>query len=300
MDEEEGFKVFIKKELPLFPENWINEFLSFVLIDNENNEDKFCVNIKKIAEWLRMKKKTNITRMLKNKNNYFEKDIDYIIKIKPNPKGVGKPVHDVFTTTDCFKNLCMLSQTDQGKLVRRYYVQLENVLKKYHKLIYQKMINRVSKLENNRKPKPKNKKRRIIYFFETPDSKNIIKDISILNPRQLKYLILKKIKALKLGKSKSETTRETNQNNVVADNLNIGFKIEVSDVDLLEKLVKIMLKDLAYRQNKEIFIISEELLINVIITTNNIINDINKYKSDCIKNGADYFVKKEDQSYLVV
>jgi hypothetical protein len=45
---------------------------------------------------------------------------------------------------DCFKNLCMMIKTDQGKEIRKYYVKLENI---YNKIIKEEIESQKSQLE---------------------------------------------------------------------------------------------------------------------------------------------------------
>ena len=42
----------------------------------------------------------------------------------------GRPEEKIMLNVDTFKNLCMISNTEKGKEIRKYYVKMENILNK--------------------------------------------------------------------------------------------------------------------------------------------------------------------------
>lgn len=79
-------------------------------------------------EWIGYSSKQKALEMLEQ--NFVESEEFSTVGLKtPSEKG-GRPATHIVLTIDCFKAFCMLSQTEKGKQVRRYYIQVE---KEYNK-----------------------------------------------------------------------------------------------------------------------------------------------------------------------
>jgi len=50
-----------------------------------------------------------------------------------NLGGAGQNKETILLTVDCFKNFCMLAATPKAKVIRSYYVKMENIMHKYYK-----------------------------------------------------------------------------------------------------------------------------------------------------------------------
>lgn len=107
-----------------------------------NKDDKFIINIEFVFKWIGFGRKDHAKRLLKK---YFIIDSDYKItlnslvfhsnveNLKLDIKKEGRPVEVILLTPNCFKQLCVLANTDTGKQVRLYYIKMESILIKYLK-----------------------------------------------------------------------------------------------------------------------------------------------------------------------
>jgi phage anti-repressor protein len=111
-------------------------------------EEEFPVDFDQAWQWIGYSSKRNGLRVL-TKN--FQANFDYMTlknklvrndeftETQPERKkhagGRGK-IDQYSLSVDCFKSFCMLAQTDKGKQVRQYYIQLEKeFFKQRRKLI---------------------------------------------------------------------------------------------------------------------------------------------------------------------
>ncbi|MBD2504671.1 hypothetical protein [Anabaena azotica] len=94
-------------------------------------------------------RKDNAKRMLVG---YFERNFDYFVQPadespEPLPHEVfltseenskaGRPVEKIYLTIECFKEMGMLSKSEQGRQIRKYFLQCEAIAKESVKLIPQ-------------------------------------------------------------------------------------------------------------------------------------------------------------------
>jgi phage anti-repressor protein len=99
----------------------------------------YPINLENVFSMIGFANKGNAMKTIKNN---FTKDEDYKIIIFRTEKNLnskdlgGRPTETVMLNVDTFKNLCMLTKTDKGKEIRRYYVKLENI---YNKLIQEEI-----------------------------------------------------------------------------------------------------------------------------------------------------------------
>ncbi|MBD2491370.1 KilA-N domain-containing protein [Aulosira sp. FACHB-615] len=104
--------------------------------------------------------KSNAKRML---TAYFERNFDYFVQpedesLEPLPYQVfitweenskaGRPVEKIYLTTECFKEMGMLSKSEQGRQIRKYFLQCETIAKESVKLIPQ-LQQQIQELQNN-------------------------------------------------------------------------------------------------------------------------------------------------------
>jgi phage anti-repressor protein len=95
-----------------------------------NSADAFPVDFDDAWEWLGYARKENGLRSLKK---YFYSGQDFnLLQVEgvQNEGGrqVSRKVDKYFLTVECFKELGMLAQTEQGKLVRKYYLECERIV----------------------------------------------------------------------------------------------------------------------------------------------------------------------------
>ena len=80
----------------------------------------------------------------------YKKNIDYKIAARarsPNTTRGGNNKIDVFITPDTFKMLCMRSNTKKAEEVRKYYVQLEDLVNEYREFIIKSQSDKIERLE---------------------------------------------------------------------------------------------------------------------------------------------------------
>ncbi|WP_242049380.1 MULTISPECIES: hypothetical protein [Nostocales] len=104
--------------------------------------------------------KSNAKRML---SSYFERNFDYFVQLQDeslealpykvfitseeNSKA-GRPVEKIYLTTECFKEMGMLSKSEQGRQIRKYFLQCEVIAKESVKLIPQ-LQQQIQELQQN-------------------------------------------------------------------------------------------------------------------------------------------------------
>ena len=103
-----------------------NNTFSLVLAQELIESDQqFPINFADAWQWLgystKQKAKNKLTRN-------FEKDLDYLTKWLSVPHSNGltaSRTEQIMLTIDCFKSLGMMAGTEQGKLVRKYFIECE-------------------------------------------------------------------------------------------------------------------------------------------------------------------------------
>lgn len=99
------------------------EFVTDFIYSIHSNND-FEISIRDVSKWLKVHEwalKDTIYRS-------YKKDIDYIIDQQQTN---GRPQQDIYLTVDCFKEVCMKSNSKRGELVRKYFIMIENAYREY-------------------------------------------------------------------------------------------------------------------------------------------------------------------------
>jgi phage anti-repressor protein len=170
-------------------------------------------------------KKSNLKKKL---TDDFIENIDYNIERKSG----ATHVEIIKITPDCFKHLCMMSQTKKAKEVRLYFLNIEKIIRQYHQEIQNKMEKKLALVKYNQKPKVKFGIKGKVYVFQA------------LNTEDTLY---------KLGNSKDLETRLKTYNTGLANDLQILFELEVNDIEMVEDCAKAFLKRYQYRKRKEVY-----------------------------------------------
>lgn len=89
------------------------------------SDEQFPVEFDNAWQWLGYTRKDSALDTLKS---YFEEGLDFSGCNRKTSQG-GRPSHSYCLTVDCFKQLGMLARTNQGKLVRQYFLECERVAK---------------------------------------------------------------------------------------------------------------------------------------------------------------------------
>jgi phage anti-repressor protein len=79
-------------------------------------------NFEETVEFSSIKRKTSHAS---NSHNLDSPDLAGKSSYGGKRQGAGRPEKKYFLSTDCFKAFCMMAGTEQGKTVRRYYLELE-------------------------------------------------------------------------------------------------------------------------------------------------------------------------------
>ena len=103
----------------------------------KKSDSEFIIDFENVWKWLGFTNKGNAKRfLLKNS----EENIDFTFSSlrttnicstisMPDINKVGRQNQDIFLTVDCFKIMCMMAKTEQSKLVRKFYLNLEKRLR---------------------------------------------------------------------------------------------------------------------------------------------------------------------------
>ena len=129
----------------------------YLYLQHGSDNTKFVVDFDDVWKNVDFSKKVNAKRLLE-KN--FTEQIDYkkveLPKIKSNNEGKpafllggappllggascddaiwgGQNKETILLTVDCFKNFCMIAATSKAKVIRTYYIKMENIMHEYYK-----------------------------------------------------------------------------------------------------------------------------------------------------------------------
>ncbi len=89
------------------------------------SEDIFPVDFDSALEWAGYSTKQKAVDCLK-KNFAESSDYNFLVEVASRPQGGTVGVHRYKLTKECFKSFCMLAQTEKGKEVRKYYLEVES------------------------------------------------------------------------------------------------------------------------------------------------------------------------------
>ena len=110
----------------IFTENEQRWYIAILYLYLNTNPKDFPINLENVYSLIGFAHKKNAKRTLENN---FTKDYDYKIILLPreqNSKG-GRPEEDIWLNVETFKSICMMSKTEKGKEIRKYYLKLENI-----------------------------------------------------------------------------------------------------------------------------------------------------------------------------
>lgn len=243
------------KQFSSIPPAFTKDF--YVIAKEEYSNNQIIIDLEIISKWLKSKK-GNIKNILINN---FEADYDYIIekiKIKHENSNGASIKETILVTPDCFKEICMISQTPKAKQVRKYFIELEKLVKRYFETIKESLYKKIGLLETNQKPK--------LYI-----KSGVIYIIRALNTDVTLY---------KLGKTKDLRDRLNDYNIGNANDIEPLFIIPVDDIHNVEKCVKNTVKKHQYRKWKEVYEIDIEILKEIMEKCNDFVNEMAKFLKD--------------------
>jgi phage anti-repressor protein len=143
---------------------FINNFKQYL----EYNADKdFVIDLDNVYKWMGFTQKGNAKRLLEKK---LDKDIHYTISGITSTENMsgGYNREIILMTPNGFKDLCMLSNTEKAKCIRKYYIKMEYILFKAMELSLQNTNNENSEFKKKilyleDKIKKSNPRTKIIY-----------------------------------------------------------------------------------------------------------------------------------------
>lgn len=105
-----------------------NKELAIALL---NSVDDYPVDFDEGWRWLGYATKQKAEKKLKQN---FEEGSDYTLnqmvkRVEGNNGGGSTRYNQIMLTVDCFKSLGMMAGTEQGKLIRKYFIECEKVAK---------------------------------------------------------------------------------------------------------------------------------------------------------------------------
>ncbi len=267
---------FLKKFSTL-PQKFINDF--FVIAKEEYDESSIVIDFNVVCEWLNIRKDNLKEIMI----HHFEENYDYTIerKKKKQINSTGLTTYNkIYITPNCFKELCMISQSPKAKEVRKYFIEMEKLIKRYYVDIKDAMydqihfefepkliINRtdllwaykkIGILETNQKPKT-NLQGGVVYIIEAQNS-----DVTLY----------------KIGKTSNLKKRLNTYNSGNANDVNPLFILPVDDIDGVERCIKNACKKFQYRKYKEVYEIDLDVLKDVLEKCKSLVDPLIHHLSD--------------------
>ena len=94
------------------------------------------INFDDIVNWLEINK-NNLKRLLVANFKIMDDYTEEKILVKNKKRGANY-ISKIMLTPDCFKELCMLSQTEKAKGIRKYYIIAEGLLRDHFEQLNKK------------------------------------------------------------------------------------------------------------------------------------------------------------------
>ena len=130
----------ITEENNTLDEKFVTDFM-FSL----ESDEKLCVPIEKLVEWKvdtqKIHAKTRLNKMIKN--GICQEGEDFSRTFEKSSG--GRPSEKILLTIDCFKELCILACNQQGNKVRKYYLVLEKLFKRFSEEEFERQIEEKNK-----------------------------------------------------------------------------------------------------------------------------------------------------------
>lgn len=262
-NEKLSVKEFIEKTEYKLEESYVDKFWHSI---EENDE---IILDDEIIRWLGYEGKINYCRnnikKILTKNKIIFQNIKYsevckflhTLKFETKQKKYLKQMNFMQLSSRNFKDLCMIINTNKGKQIRNYYLDLEELFKNYIK--YQQLCDKF-KLHIQ-------KQKTIKYKNEINHYKSVINkcNIELNNIKKFKkkneiiYIISSKHYAeqglFKIGRSNNINSRlaSLNTSHVIKDKLFIVKEFKVYDSKMIENRIKFILKNIRDSENREFY-----------------------------------------------
>jgi hypothetical protein len=241
----------------------------FMYINYHQTTD-FPVNLEDVVKIAGFAHKKNAKRALENN---FVLDQDYkVLKLPREQKqNAGRAEEEILLNLDTFKNLLMLVKTSQGKEIRKYYVQLENI---YNKIVNEERIETEKLLEEQKQLLIQKESVHI------KDKQQILLDS--YDGKSVVYIILICGILYKFGNTDSIKRRFQEHLREIGPNIKLIYCIESKNNTLLENKLKENLKKTKHRKEQIINgkVQTELIEINDICIIKNTLEELNNKISE--------------------
>jgi len=211
------------------------------------------INFDDVVKWLGVVK-NNLKRLLKDNFKIMDDYTEEKILVKNNKRGANY-ISKIMLTPDCFKELCMLSQSEKAKGVRKYYIIVEGLLRDHFEQIIADLNKELGLIKNNIKK-------------QTEIIGGHIYILKAMNTTQKDMY--------KLGNSDDMKKRLRVYNTGNANNIEPLFVMKVNDIIMVEGCIKNLAREYQYKKNKEVYHIDFEFLQKLCIKCKNFINQLEK------------------------
>jgi len=232
-----------------------------MIAKEEYTDNELIINFTIICKWLDVNKSDLKKVLLKN----FEENFDYTIekkkKLQVNSRGANI-YEEILITPNCFKEICMVSQSANAKKVRKYFIEMEKLIKRYFLTIKEDMYKKIGVLETNSKPKI-NISGGVIYILRALNT-----DVTVY----------------KLGKTKNLNNRLKTYNTGNANNIEPLFILPVKDITSVESCIKTSCKKFQYRKYKEVYEIDINVLKEVMVDCSEFVDKMANKLQDKLEN----------------
>ena len=224
----QGLENFLIKESNI-DKKFIIDFFGFQKKILYKSYEPFTIDLDDIAYWLEAVKGNLKVTLVES----YSKITDYKIINKtafgqPEAKNGGQNKELILVTPDCFKMLCMRSNTKKSKQVQKYYIELEKLLDKYKNVIIEQQNKKIKILENDLKKQEYPEEGRCYIFEETDELGE---------------------KYYRIGQSDNLKNRMNTHNSSSSHNKIVVFIIKTKDIYHYEKCLRSTLYRYKYKND---------------------------------------------------
>lgn len=233
--------------------NFFDAFAFSMELDKE--EDEFCIDLEDAQKWIGIPRKDHAKKFLILN---FEEDFDYKISLPKNGERGGSSHREkIMLTVSCFKDFGMQAKTIQGKSIRKYFIIMEKIAKKF--IEYQ--IDEKNKLIEEKDKENDKLVRKLEKLRYKPTGTIYIR------PTDHNRASFQGIDLYKLGKTVNMKTRESTYNTGSVNTLSNLYEKTCVDPVLVEHILKKLLRGHQHVAQREIYeidlILLKKLIINV-------------------------------------
>ena len=220
-----NFKEFLKTYTQISNE-FIDEYYKFFDLCEK---DTYGIDAELVIDYLGFTNSDSFYERLRN--NYILRS-DYIIKRKIQKLQKNKTDIKYYLSFDCFEDICMLSRTKKGQVVREYLLSLRKFLN-YYKTHFANNINKLAK------------SKKYVYIILVDKNKNIQKFGRTFN-------IQKKLHSYASGKEKHP---------------DIKYILIVDEAKGVEELSKIFINKYKFKNKRELYKIDFDVLKSLVFNS---------------------------------